>query len=138
MIQEAEIYSKKRGLAYAANLDAEASMYPLETCRKEVKSCKEIYEIGKTLKAEPIALYMTLEKGFKAAVGGYSLHKLPEFKFDAKKFAKAIYKFGKILGKEVVNRGQPDIWKQRYQNFEMWMLDQKSKEIAQINAEVNA
>ena len=137
-IQEAKIYSKKRGLAYAANFDAEASMYPLETCRKEVKSCKEIYEIGKNLKASNLAMFMTLEKGFKAAVAGYSLHKLPEFKFDAKKFAKAIYKFGKILGKEVVNRGQPDIWKQRYQNFEMWMLDQKSKEIAQINAEVNA
>ena len=59
-IQEAEIYSKKRGLAYAANFDAEASMYPLETCRKEVKSYKEIFEIGETLKAQPIALFMTL------------------------------------------------------------------------------
>ena len=83
---------------------------------------------------------MILGKGFKAAAAGYSLHKLPEFKCDAKKFAKAIdtHKFEKNLGKEVVNRGQSDIWKQRYQNFEMWMLDQKSKEIAQINAEVNA
>ena len=113
-------------------------MYPLETCRKEIKCLKETYEIGKTLKTEPIALFMTLEKGFKAAVAGYSLHKVPEFKCDAKKFAKAIYKFGKSLGKEVVNRGQPEIWKQRYQNFEIWLLDQESKERAQISAEVNA
>ena len=113
-------------------------MYPLETCRKEIKCLKEIYEIGKSLKAPNIAMFMTLEKGFKAAVGGYCLHKLPEFKFDAKNFAKAINKFGKILGKEVVNRGQPDIWKQRYQNFEMWFLDQESEERARINAEINA
>jgi len=39
---------------------------------------------------------------------------------------------------EVVNQDRPDIWKQRNRNFEMWMLDQKSKEIAQINAKVNA
>ena len=83
---------------------------------------------------------MTLEKGFKAAVGGYSLHKLPEFKCDAKKFAKAIVfqKFEKILGNEVVNRGQPNIWKQRHLNFQMWCLDQESKERAQISAEINA
>ena len=85
-------------------------------------------------------MFMTLEKGFKAAVAGYCLHTLPEFKCDAKKFAKAIdkYKFGKTLGKEVVNRGQPDIWKPRYQNFEMWFLEQESQERAQINAEINA
>ena len=139
-IQESAIYSKKRRLAYASNFDAEPSMYPLETCRREIKSYKEIFEISETLKVQHIAMFMTLKKGFKAAVAGYSLHKLPEFKCDAKKFAKAITikKFEKILGNEVVNQDQPDIWKQRNRNFEMWMLDQKSKEIAQINAEVNA
>ena len=137
-IQETEIYSKKRAVAYSSNFEADSSMYPLETCRREVKSYKEIFEIGEALKAPPIALFMTLEKGFKAAVGGYSLHKLPEFKCDAKKFAKAIDKFGKNLGKEVVNRGQPDIWKQRNRNFGMWCLDQESQERAQINADLNA
>ena len=139
-IQESAIYSKKRRLAYASNFDAEPSMYPLETCRREIKSYKEIFEISETLKVQHIAMFMTLKKGFNAAVAGYSLHKLPEFKCDAKKFAKAITikKFEKILGNEVVNQDQPDIWKQRNRNFEMWMLDQKSKEIAQINAEVNA
>ena len=59
-LQETGIYSKKRAIAYKANFEADPSMYPLETCRKEVKSYKEIFEIGETLKVQPIALFMTL------------------------------------------------------------------------------
>jgi len=36
-------------------------------------------------------------------------------------FAKAIEKFGKILGIEVVTRGEPNIWKERCQNYEQWV-----------------
>ena len=64
----------------------------------------------------------TLEKGFKAASEGYFVHRLPEFKCDAENFAKAADKFENILGNEVVTRGQPDFWKEKYLNFEMWFI----------------
>ena len=133
LVQEAEMYSKKRPTSFLSREEALIS-YPLQTCRLEIKCCKEIYEIGRTLKAQPIAMLSTLEQGFKAATVGYVLYKLPQFKCDAENFAKAVDKFGKILGNEIITRGQPDLWKQRYQNFEMWLLAQEVQERAQINA----
>ena len=133
LVQEAEMYSKKRPTSFLSREEALTS-YPLDTCRREIKCCKEIYEIGRTLKAQPIAMLSTLEQGFKAATVGYVLYKLPQFKCDAENFAKAVDKFGKIVGNEIITRGQPDLWKQRYQNFEMWLLAQEVQERAQINA----
>jgi hypothetical protein len=102
----------------------------LETCRKEIKCCKEIYEIGRNLKAQHVAMLSTLEQGFQAASVGYFLYKLPQFKSDAENFAKAVDKFGKFVGNEIVTRGQPDQWKQRFQNLEMWLLAQEVQERA--------
>ena len=133
LVQEAEMYSKKRPISFLSRVEALIS-YPLETCKLEIKCCKEIYEIGRTLKAQPIAMLSTLEQGFKAATVGYVLYKLPQFKSDAENFAKAVEKFGKIVGDEIITRGQPDLWKHRYQNFEMWLLAQEVQERAQINA----
>ena len=99
-------------------------MYPLETWRRAVKCYEEIYKIGSNSKAQDLAMRATLEKGFLAATTGYFLYKLPEFKKDAENFAKALEKFGEILGNEIVTRGQPDLWKQRYQNFDLWFLQE--------------
>jgi len=129
MVQEAEMYSKKRPTSFLSREEALIS-YPLETCRREVKCCKEIYEIGRNLKAQHVAMLSTLEQGFQAAMVGYSLYKLPQFKCDAENFAKAIDKFGKFVGDEIINRGQPDLWKPRFQNFEMWLLAQEAGERA--------
>jgi len=133
LVQEAEMYSKKRPASFLSREEALIS-YPLQTCRLEIKCCKEIYEGSRTLKAQPIAMLSTLEQGFKAATVGYVLYKLPQFKCDAENFAKAVDKFGKIVGNEIITRGQPDLWKQRYQNFEMWLLAQEVQERAQIHA----
>ena len=129
LVQEAEMYSKKRPTSFLSREEALIS-YPLQTCRLEIKCCKEIYEIGRTLKAQPIAMLSTLEQGFKAATVGYVLYKLPQFKCDAENFAKAVDKFGKFVGNEIVTRGQPDQWKQRFQNLEMWLLAQEVQERA--------
>ena len=104
-------------------------MYPLETWRRAVKCYNDIFEIGTNTNAHHLAMRATLEKGFLAAMTGYFLYKLPEFKKDAENFAKAVEKFGDILGNEIVTRGQPDLWKQRYQNFDMWFLQEFEKSV---------
>ena len=104
-------------------------MYPLETWRRAVKCYNDIFEIGTNTNAHHLAMRATLEKGFLAAMTGYFLYKLPEFKKDAENFAKAVEKFGDILGNEIVTRGQPDLWKQRYQNFDVWFLQEFEKSV---------
>ena len=76
-------------------------MYPLETWRRAVKCYNDIFEIGTNTNAHHLAMRATLEKGFLAAMTGYFLYKLPEFKKDAENFAKAVEKFGDILGNEI-------------------------------------
>ena len=129
LAQEAAICSQKRPTSLLSREEALIS-YPLETFRKEIKCCKEIYEIGRNLKAQHVAMLSTLEQGFQAASVGYFFYKLPQFKSDAENFAKAVDKFGKFVGNEIVTRGQPDQWKQRFQNFEMWLLAQEVQERA--------
>ena len=129
LAQEAAICSQKRPTSLLSREEALIS-YPLETCRKEIKCCKEIYEIGRNLKAQHVAMLSTLEQGFQAASVGYFFYKLPQFKSDAENFAKAVDKFGKFVGNEIVTRGQPDQWKQRFQNLEMWLLAQEVQERA--------
>ena len=129
LAQEAAICSQKRPTSFLSREEALIS-YPSETCRREIKCCKEIYEIGRTLKAQHVAMLSTLEQGFKAAMVGYFLYKLPQFKCDAENLAKAVDNFGKFVGDEIINRGQPDLWKPRFQNFEMWLLAQEAGERA--------
>ena len=94
--------------------------FPLELCRKEVKCYKEIYELGRSLKVQAITLLRTLEKGFEAAIAGYMFHKLPEFKCLAQNLATAAEEFEKILGNEIITQFHPNLWKEKYPNFEMW------------------
>ena len=135
LVQEAAMCSQKRPRSFLSREEALIS-YPLETCRKEVKCYKEIYELGRNLKVQHIAMLDTLEQGFQAAAIGYFLYKLPQFKCDAENFAKAVDKFGKFVGNEIITRGQPDQWKQRYQNLEMWLLAQEAGE--RVAAHFNA
>ena len=76
-----------------------------------------MYKIGKTQNIQPIDLYLILDQGFFAAIFGYQLSKAADIKIDARNFAKAAEKFGKILGNDVVFK--PDglnYYKQHYQN----------------------
>jgi len=131
LIKEAEGYATKCTMVYSSKIETSIlhRMYPLETWRRAVKCYNDIFEIGTNSNAQDLAMRATLEKGFLAAMTGYFLYKLPEFKKDAENFAKAVEKFGDILGNEIVTRGQPDLWKQRYQNFDMWFLQEFEKSV---------
>ena len=69
---------------------------------------------------------------FKAAVAGYYLYELSEFKSAAETFAKAAEKFGKLMGKQITASGHPDFWKQIYENFDLWFMTQGAERIFQI------
>ena len=52
---------------------------------------------------------------------GYQLHKAADLKIDSENFAKSAENCGHFLGYEFVTRGNPNYWKQRYQDFEKWL-----------------
>ena len=92
-----------------------------EKCRKMIDTYKQLYKLGKMMKASPICLYTVLQKGYETSRYGYRVyrftendHNSEEFKKDCIVFSKAAEAFGKLLGKEFV---RPDIWK-KCQRFE--------------------
>ena len=92
-----------------------------EKCRKMIDTYKQLYKLGKMMKASPICLYTVLQKGYETSRYGYRVyrftendHNSEEFKKDCIVFSKAAEAFGKLLGKELV---RPDIWK-KCQRFE--------------------
>ena len=92
-----------------------------EKCRKMIDTYKQLYKLGKMMKASPICLYTVLQKGYETSRYGYRVyrftendHNSGEFKKDCIVFSKAAEAFGKLLGKELV---RPDLWKKR-QRFE--------------------
>ena len=52
------------------------------------------------------------------AILGYQMYKTLDLKTDAKNFAKTAEKFQKTLGKELVTKGLPDYWKQKYEKLD--------------------
>ena len=52
---------------------------------------------------------------------GYQLYKAADLKIDAENFAKSAENCGHFLGYELVTRGNPNYWKQKYQDFEKWL-----------------
>lgn len=125
MIKEASEYHKINSTKALAVGRANGNQhYPLEICRREVACYKQIYKIAKDKNVQPISLFKLAEKAFGAATLGYQLYKTADLKNDAENFAKTAEKFGKILGKDLVMKGKPDYWKQKYEKFELCLLHQ--------------
>ena len=115
-IQDAEKLTIDRQLAFKAGFTRGSLYYSLENCRKEVVCCKQLYKVGKSQKIQPMSLYKVLDRGFFTALIGYQLYKTADLKIDARNFAKAVEKFGKILGDDIVFGGKPNYYKQFYKN----------------------
>ena len=122
-IQEAEKLTIERKSAFNAGTVLEATRYySLENCRKEVSCYKQLYKLGRSKNIQPYFLYSMLDQGFSVATFGYQMYKnCPELtedlKMDAMNFAKAAEKFGKILGTEIVTRGNPNHYKKDYKDM---------------------
>ena len=121
-IKDAEKLTTQRQIAFEAGLPLGALYYSLENCRKEVSCYKQLYKLGRSKNIQPYFLYSILDKGFSVATFGYQMYKnCPELtkdlKIDAMNFAKAAEKFGKILGIEIVTRGNPNNYKKDYKDM---------------------
>jgi len=97
------------------------AFYPASKSKIEVECYKELYKQGKAKNVQPICLFEILNAGFDAATQGYLNNKTKYFKTEAENFAKAADNFEKILGSQVVTSGRPDTWKQKHQNFKLWL-----------------
>ena len=82
-----------------------------------------MYKDGKTNKIQTYFLFNVIKRAFDTASFGYQMYKAADLKVETEIFAKAAKKFGKYLGNEIVNEGDPNFWKNRYQNFENWALN---------------
>ena len=114
-IQEVEKLAIDCNLAIKAGIYRGAQYYSLENCRKEVMCWKQLYKVGKDQKVQPLGLFRMLDQGFYAATTGYQLYKATDLKIDAMNFAKTADKFGKILGNDIVTKGNSVSYKQKYQ-----------------------
>ena len=90
-----------------------------EKCRQLIDTYKQLYKLGKMLKAPFTCLYRVLKNGYETSDYGYQICRFTdqnkeEFKKDCISFSKAAEAFGKLLGKELV---RPDRWK-KLQSFE--------------------
>ena len=121
-IKDAEKLTTQRQIAFEAGLPLGALYYSLENCKKEVICYKQLYKLGRSQNIQPYFLYSMLDKGFSVATFGYQMYKnCPELtkdlQIDAMNFAKAAEKFGKILGTEIVTRGNPNNYKKDYKDM---------------------
>ena len=90
-----------------------------EKCRKMIDTYKQLYKLGKIMKAPLTCLYRVLKNGYETSDYGYRVCSFTdqikeEFKKDCITFSKAAEAFGKLLEKELV---RPDEWK-KLQRFE--------------------
>ena len=74
-----------------------------EKCRKMIDTYKQLYKLGKMMKASPTCLYRVLQNGYETSCYGYRICRFTEngqnseeFKKDCNDFAKAAEAFGKI------------------------------------------
>jgi len=124
LIAEAREYHKQCDEAFKEGPVDGYKHFPLELCRRELKCYRQIYKLAKDQNLRPISLFRVVERAFATGSLGYQLYKTEDLKIDCEQFAKAADKFGKILGKDLVNRGTPDFWKTIYENFELYMMGQ--------------
>ena len=102
-----------------------------ENSRKQVDIFKKMYQVGKEKKRlNSASLYKLLEEGFNSAFFGYQYANLMRseelkegFKKDCETFARTAEKFSDFLGNEMV---QPDEWKERYKDFELFFKVKRS------------
>ena len=120
-IEEAEELANDRRSALQAGLSRGSLYYSLEKCKKEISLYKKMYKVGKTQKIKPFFLYNLLNRAFDTSSFGYQLHKDADLKMEAVAFAKAAEKFGKSVGKALVNHGKPNFWKEIYENYDEWL-----------------
>ena len=113
-IQDAEKLTIDRQLAFKAGFTRGSLYYSLENCRKEVVCCKQLYKVGKSQNIQPYFLHLMLVRRFSAAVFGYQMYKTDDLKIN---FAKTAEKFGKVLGNEIVTRGNPNNYKKIYKDL---------------------
>ena len=121
LMKETEEYHKSCTKAFEIGRVKGHEQYPLEMCRKEIRCYKQIYKIAKDKNMHPISVFRLLERAFGTASLGYQLYEAEDLKNDGKNFARTAEKFGKILGKMLVNKGVPGIWKLMYEEFELQM-----------------
>ena len=116
-IQDAEKLTIQRQFALKAGLPLGSLYYSLENCRKEVICYKQLYKVGRSQNIQPYFLYKILDQGFSVATFGFQMYKAADLKIDAMNFAKTAEKFGKILGIEIVTRGNPNNYKKDYKDM---------------------
>ena len=84
---------------------------------------KKLYKVGKEQNIQPLFLFVMVRKGFHAASIGYQLYKTTDLKNDAMSFAKAAEKFGRILGNNIVTRGNTFSYKRIYQDGRIYKAE---------------
>ena len=124
LMKEVEEYHKNCTKALEMGQVNGHQHYPLEMCRKEISRYKQIYKMAKNKKMHKISIFRLLERAFGVATLGYQLYKVEDLKNDGENFAKTAEKFGKILGRMLVNKGVPGFWKPLYETFELQMSHQ--------------
>ena len=104
-IEDAEKLTIARKSAYKAGRSLASQCYSLENYRKEILCYKQLYSIGKSKSQniQPYFLYKMLDQGFRTAISGFGWYRAADLKDDARAFAKAAEKFGKILGNDIAN-----------------------------------
>jgi len=106
-------------------------LFPPEKCRMAIGFYKQLYNLGKKMKAHRACLYEILNLGYQVASLEYQIcwandeHQfLQEFKRECVNFSKAAEAFGKLLGTELV---MPELWRKRHQDFEKYFMENIEK-----------
>ena len=92
----------------------------LSNVTKWVNCWKELYRLANAKNVHPLFLYDILCASFSAAMSGYNIFKIEEFKLETENIARAADKFEEILGSNIVTNGKPDKWKLKFQNFDKY------------------
>jgi len=102
-IEDAEKLTIDRKSAYKVERSLAPQYYSLENCRKEILCYKQLYKIGKSKSQniQPYFLHKMLIQGFFTATSGFGWYSAADLKDDARAFAKATEKFGKVLGNDM-------------------------------------
>jgi len=112
MIKRAEHLSLCGKVAHSDGFPLALCFYRIDNCREEIDIYKKMYKDGKLKKIYPYYLFHLLERAFDAAKYGYLLYRSDDLKIEAENFAKAIEKFGKILGENILSHGDPECLKE--------------------------
>jgi len=68
-----------------------------EKCRKMIDTYKQLYKLGKMMKASPICLYTVLQKGYETSRYGYRVYRFTGKGHNSEEFKKIASFFQKLL-----------------------------------------